>query len=256
MNQLVVDDYPMDGPMLDLFREWIPMPPEAVEAGLDEGAFYGCLECYPEYTALIDFDSLGFAAAIDEQIVEPLRRAEALYEHRFMTRMTSSLDAAEMTVDPTFTANPELGSVDNVRVATLWYLCGAKAYTRDGAPRLLELPDGTEIRVPSENWFDQHDVADDDFWSTLDDIGSLRIERTRSTGAPEVLTDNADRIQALIDAHNALYGPTPPGACTGCSAAGSGSAGGLAWLAALIGVRRRSPRPSPRAPTEADRRTP
>ncbi|MEO0495723.1 MAG: hypothetical protein AAF081_20135, partial [Actinomycetota bacterium] len=65
--------------MLELFREFVPIPAEFVDTVFEQD-FYNCLRCDPWASAVAaqPFDAAGFAAAIETRIVEPLVDAQAL----------------------------------------------------------------------------------------------------------------------------------------------------------------------------------
>jgi hypothetical protein len=110
VQELLWQNFPRNLQMQQLLRTYIPMPQEAIDAGINEDEFYNCLDCYPEYLDLVDFDPEAFTDALDEMVVQPLIRAEALYtDHPYLSRLTSSLDAEEMTVDPVFVHNAVMG---------------------------------------------------------------------------------------------------------------------------------------------------
>lgn len=120
------------------------MPPPGAE---DATSYYNCLTqtwCSgPEGT----LDAPALVAAIEETIVTPRRTAQALLG-RFptLTRLSTTMDAAEMTVDPTFRFDEGLDPVSNVHTATMHVDCGP-AYFEWSAPRRLALPSGREVVV-------------------------------------------------------------------------------------------------------------
>lgn len=157
---------------------------------------------------------------VEERLFAPRRRAEALFEHPWVTRMATTLDPSEMTLDPLFVLDPLLtAQVDNERAADLVVDCRGSRTSRN-ARRELILEDGRSYRL------DQASM--DPVWAETDNV-ALRIEDL--TGAePVVLVDNDD---VAARASEELAG-------RGCSGAAlpTGAFGGLA-LVGLLGARRR-----------------
>lgn len=252
VDMVMGQGFPSDSTMLNLFRTYIPMPTEAVDAGIDEQAFYNCLACYPEYVELIeDFDAAGFAAELDEFVVTPLFEAEQMFQDfDYLTRMTSSMSPDEMTVDPMFVLNPDMGDVDNNHLATLVFQCGDGLDISE-APRRIDLADGREILLPSERWFWDNGVSTSDYMAGVSDVAAIRIEATSGTGQPVLITDQSDADSDGLSIHNAdvrdlmgLDDPEADVAAAGCACDSRGApAGGFAMLGGLLGLmglRRRS----------------
>lgn len=221
-------------PMVEpLIAEW--MLPE--DTALSE-----FLEAPESFLDTIDLDrwdeGIPFAEGIAARVFEPAYNArDALEGHPYLTRMFTTISPHEMTVDPMFYENPDLGEVPNNRTATRRTLCNGDM--------LWTLPDGREVYVPAgEAW---PDLGGDMFWEE-------EVAQMPSAGAPMLLLDNATAIDALLAEYNAAAGwgpqdadPTPdlgPGAddtraqgC-GCNSGSSGSAMLLCGFA-LIAMRRR-----------------
>ncbi len=203
-------------------------------AGVDPTDFLNCPDCYDWDQSSFDADAC--ADLLDAAVVEPLMRAEALFDHPWVSRLTSSLDAVEMTVDPVFTTNPDMGEVSNRHQADFVYDCtGGKR--RDRALRRLDLQDGRQILIPSERWCERNDTTPFEFIRDLGDINAAIIEKTGASGQPDVITDWTDELFDQTDAHNRLVMQLM--GCGGC-ATGGPATGGM-WLAALglLAARRR-----------------
>lgn len=234
-----------DATLLSLFREFLPLPEAAVEAGIDERSFYNCLGCWPEYAAAIDFDPEAMTAALAERVIEPLRAAEALYtDHAVVTRMTSSMSPEEMDADPLFVLNPDMTDpVSNVHEAKLITDC-TDAPAWEDAPRWIELRDGRVIEVPPEAWFWEEPGR---YESWIDETGqpaALTIEDTSDRGQPVPVADASGVSDEALDGYNdwvrGLTGRGGDGdetlatACAGgCSGAG---APGAAWAGLIVGL--------------------
>lgn len=240
--------------LLGLLEAYVPRPQAAIDAGVQATDFYNFPSGYAEYYDLIaDFDPEAFADALEEGVVEPLQAAQRMVDaHDTLTRLTSSMDPAEMDRDPMFTLNADMPPVSNEHLATIVYDCTT---TDDPwqAPRRIELEDGRVILVPSESWI-WDNGGPEAFWERLENTAALVIEQTSSAGLPTILQDLSGEAGDDLDGHNDAVSditgqpwnddtaePYADG-CTGCSGAGPrGATGGalLAGLVGLLGLRRR-----------------
>jgi len=210
---------------------------------VDPIAFVGCPECFDGWAMGEELDVTKASDGFMDDIVQPLIEAEQLFERPRLTRMTSSLSASEMTVDPVFTLNRDMDDTDdfvsNLHTADLVYECsGGKRFDR--AERRLELSDGRVIYLPSEQWIADNQTSE---FELLEELGATKaqiIERTSSEGEPEVLFDFTPDLFDLVDEHNASIRGFLSG-CGGCQAGGSAPSAALLLLAfGLVGLRRRS----------------
>lgn len=214
----------------DVLRDHVVLP-----VGVTAEQVQQCPECYPEVQSDADFLS-----ALEANVVEPIRLVQALINaHPQVTRLYTTLSAAEMTVDPVFTFNPDLPAVSNLHRADRVIEC-RRGYYVSTAPWRIELPSGGVVRGgPS-------DVG---VWPSAFDAqpANQRISRQGESGAGRVLEDNTASIEASVSKYNASV-PTPPAHSSGgCSFGGGASGGvGLAALALAWGLgRRRGTRASP-----------
>jgi uncharacterized protein (TIGR03382 family) len=159
--------------------------------------------------AAIDVTELPAATeALERYVFEPRRRADRLFDQPWVTRLSSSLDAEEMTVDPVFVTNADLPEVSNLHVATLVTECDAR-HERGQASRRLELSDGRMYRLPSALSTDGDDST---FWAQKhSDVEALRIERTGPSGLPEVIADFTDELFGESDGPGGVGCQTAPG---------------------------------------------
>lgn len=172
------------------------------------------------------FDAEAATLDVEVFVVEPLERAgDLLGRHPVLTRLGSALSPHEMTVDPTFTLNPDLPvDVPTRRRATLTTVCNRNV-SGANAPRRLDLPDGREIWLPEGTSLPN--VSD----GAHGQDAALVIERTGPEGPPEPLVDHRDRLQQLaVDSEQLAR------VCGGCSSDGPGpwhlallAMAGLAW---------------------------
>jgi MYXO-CTERM domain-containing protein len=183
----------------------------------------------------------GFVAALGTDVIGPVKLVQDLIDaHPQITRLYTTMSAAEMTVDPLFSFNADLGAVNNIHTAERVIECGA-GYYQDEAPWRIELPQGGVIRGgPSELGT----------WPTsfASQPPNRLIMRQGESGPGEVLEDNSDEITTDVNNYSAGV-KTPPGHTTssagvfGCSTSGKPTSNSWAWaalgLTALLGRRRR-----------------
>lgn len=145
-QSLLSRGYRGDSQLLAIFQTYLP-PPTASEAT----TFYNCLAqswctSYDSYLATVPFDPSALAHALDVQVVQPRIEAQAmLTRHTRLTRLFTTMSAAEMTLDPDFAAAPTR-DVSNVHTATMITRCSA-AYLPWSAPQDLVLPSGRSMRL-------------------------------------------------------------------------------------------------------------
>lgn len=133
--------YPGDALLLELLERYLAPP-----SGEDAPTYYNCL-AFRDVTscgAPASFDPDRLAAAIEAQITAPRRRAQALvHRHGHLTRLFTTMDAAEMTIDPVFVEDAGAPEVTNVHRARLVTEC-SDDYYQEGAPTHWEVG-GLEI---------------------------------------------------------------------------------------------------------------
>lgn len=124
--------YRGDSRLLELFEGYIVPPAEYIDAR----DYYNCLfrgstlEC----GEAASFDPVGLTEQITAEITVPRREANALiHRHNYLTRLYTTMDAEDMTVDPVFIPDGGLGDHDNVHVAVRVTACSGEYY-REGAP--------------------------------------------------------------------------------------------------------------------------
>ena len=219
---------PANNTLMQVVEAYIDVP-----NGADVTDFYNCPSCFNGWDRN-DFDAAAATDDLEALVIEPLRTAEALFEHKFVSRMTSSLDAVEMTVDPVFVQNPDMGAVTQTHQADLIYECNGRK--RERAGRRLELADGRAIDLPSEDWFDKNDTTEFQFIRELGLINAQIIEKTGASGQPEILNDYTGQLARQTNDFNdqlkSMMG-------CGCSSSGGPTGGFLALALAGILARRR-----------------
>ncbi len=227
--QAILDQgFTLDTRLLGLLDSFIPGARDAITAGQDTGGS-GFIDPGIDMCGIDPCPALvpgPIVDALDEQIVTPLRRAEELMtSYDWVTRLTSSMSAAEMTVDPRFTINPDMPEVAQTRTAVLTMPC-------EGGDLLgrLKVPDGRELDVPSQAWFDAHGMTQDEWFAPFLGYPASRIEQTSADAPPVTLVDRGGDIDGWIRSRNALLGASSgTGGKTGtCGCATGGLTGAFA----------------------------
>ncbi|MCA9615124.1 MAG: DUF2330 domain-containing protein [Polyangiales bacterium] len=222
-------------------------PPE----GISPEQFASCPFCYIDEALVADLDREGFLADLEDEVVAPMRDTQTLLRSRpFSTRFYTTMSAAEMTVDPEFDLNPDMGRYSNQHVAERVIECRRDVYQFE-APWRTTLPDGQVVRGRGNTWpFDLSSA-----------MPAVRVIAQADTdGEPEEVMDNSAAISAVIGAHNDANPPgdidgdgvVDPvrgvslgggagsgGGCGGCSTNGNGSAGFAIVFGTLALLRRR-----------------
>lgn len=198
--------------ILPLLRTYLPAP-----ADVDENTFWGCLDCYAQQIDMAAWDPAGFAADFQERIVDPGAHANALLDRwPYLTRMLTVMSPNEMTVDPEFLTNADLPDVAPGHTATMMVPCS-------GSNR-MELPSERDVLTDDAgNW---PDFAEAMPWAA-------RVEQIAPAGAPQVLAEFDEAIDAALKTSNARFS-YDDGRGLGCSVR-PGSWLNLAAMVAVLG---------------------
>ncbi len=226
--------------LANVLRTVLPLPASVAADGVTESMFWTNLRYYEASFDAEAIDLSAATAAVDAGFVEPRRHANALFRnHNQMSRLTSSLDAAEMTVDPTFVFNADMDQIVDINhPATLTYHCENGEY-REHAYRDIAFPDGTTVDLPSEDWFNDEGITEYEYLSDLAALSSAVIEKTGATGEPETWTDNRETLAGIADGLNADFAEMFLNGCGGCNGGPVSASPLLIGLAAIVARRRR-----------------
>ena len=129
-------------------------PPE----GVDAASFISCLVGSSARCGTpARFDAVRLIAAVDREITQPRRRAQAMVDsHSYLTRLSTSMRSEDMTMDPVFGLDDGLEDVPRQRRGTLVTECSGD-YFRSTAPTHLEVGSvstpGSEGRIISGEQF-------------------------------------------------------------------------------------------------------
>lgn len=243
------EGFTADAQLLDILGRCIPLPASLAAQGLDQRSFLNNLASYRAELAGQSFDAAACANELEASIVAPLRHAQELFDRvPYFTRLHTSLSAEEMTVDPVFAFNSEMGDVDNVHRASAVMVCDNNG-DYNAVPIVVTLADGREV-LTSFSDAGQVDAMP----------GAAALEQTGATGAPVAVsrTDGRNPVAELA-AHNVAVAKAFPNqsfelnpgdgerrvgkvrSSDGCSAAGGGAGlFGLVGLGLLVLRRRRA----------------
>jgi uncharacterized membrane protein YgcG len=221
---------------LDALGESLPLP-EGVSAadavrcivcgasvpgdrGFDAGRFCTC--DFDWTAAALGLNREQFLIDLEDLVIEPMRATQALFDDTdVVTRLYSTLSPSEMTVDPEFDFNEQLGMVSNVHTATRIIECSPAVYQWE-APWRVELESGDVVRGTGGTW---------PFGAVGEMPRNLYVRDMDTQGRGNVVSDNAAAIAAALDEHNETIpgppdGPSGPGGGGGSNGGGSGGGGG------------------------------
>jgi hypothetical protein len=200
-------------------------------ASLPEGTEWedvqDCPSCYAE---ALTYNPSDFVAALEANVLEPVRLVQRLIDaHPHVTRLYTTLSAAEMTLDPIFTFNPDLADVSNVHTATRYVECSSE-YTSSEAPWRIELPQGGTVHGPGSP------IGSPSWPSPLSDQpANRRIVQAGESGPGRVLEDNSGVIEGMLSDLNATTSDGTRVRASGGGGCSLGSRhrpgqGGAGWL--------------------------
>lgn len=219
--------------MRDVIARHVPVPP-----GVTRDELLDCPVCFLDLarTRIDGFDPAAFLEAVATEVIEPLEETRALFDAApYVTRLYTTMSPDEMTVDPIFDFNSELGDVSNQHNADRVIECSPSVF-RSEAPFRVVLEDGTVIRGNGRTWPFEVDGP----------LPANRvIRRIGPEGEGRVVTDNTEMIAAaLVDSNARIPGPPAASGCAVSPRPGAGLAGfaGLLGLAGLVVARRRRSR--------------
>jgi MYXO-CTERM domain-containing protein len=145
-----------------------------------------------------------------------------LEKHRKITRLYTTMSPGEMTKDPTFEFNPDLGDVSNIHTAVFKMNdpdeCSNGEWT-------ATLENGTEVRGKGNVW--PHRLGDTKL------SANARILQFSTSGNPEIIADMSEENGTVHQDSDAGSSPKKKG---GCAVSPAPATGSLSWFAGLAGV--------------------
>ena len=223
---IVFSALPPSSQLTALLTEWAPAPP-----GVDQADYLQCPSCYDSTGP---FDAKAATAALETEVLDVLEAEQALIDRSpHLTRLFTTMDPSEMTVDPQFVFNPDLEQdVAFTHTATNEVHCGL--FERlEKAERVLRLEDGRAIRLPSESWLAAHWMSELEYMEDLASPAAIVIEDLGASGQGTIIADY--REQAADEAASFGRG------CA-CAAVNPRSLAAVLVLLAGVVIRRRSSR--------------
>jgi hypothetical protein len=149
----------------------------------------------------VTVNSTVFLDHLRTDVVEPVRKTQELINSLpYVTRLYSTMSPDEMTLDPVFTFNADLAPVSNVHTADLYIECRPDLYEYQ-APWRLVLPRGGTLKGDSQ-------TGDWPIRLGGGTPANLKIVQLSETGSGEVITDNTDKVGAMVISNGGV--PTPP----------------------------------------------
>jgi MYXO-CTERM domain-containing protein len=224
VTEMLFQGFSGDPTVQSLLRKYIPMPASLVQQGVNEMQFYNGLAAYRQAIdsdpGRAPFDAKGFADALEQQVVQPMKSAVALLTaYPYLTRLYTTMSAEEMTVDPDFDFNSDAADVSNVFTAKARFESCQDDFSKRQVR--IELPDGRFFFTKFNEPINQGPNAE-------------RVEQYTDVGAPALIQDNSPLILGVIKD----LGGGVAGGC-GCGATDAGSAAVLALVFGAWSLRRR-----------------
>ena len=182
LEGIVFSALPPSSQLTALLTEWAPAPP-----GVDQADYLQCPSCYDSTGP---FDAEAATDALETEIVDVLEAEQALIDRSpHLTRLFTTMDPSEMTVDPLFVFNPDLEQdVAFAHTATNEVHCGFFEGFGD-AERVLRLDDDREIKLPSESWMDEHGMTELEYMDELTSPAAIVIEDLGASGEGTIIAD-------------------------------------------------------------------
>ena len=174
----------------NFYRDWDGWR-EAIEASvtLPQGATINDFASNPDaYRGTAEVDVQGFFDELRDNVVGPVAKTkELLASQPYLTRMYSTMSADEMTNDPAFNYNSDLGDVSRTHVAQQYIECSADV-TEYEAPWRIELSQGGVIRGEGTVWPIPIDLLP----------ANLKVVQLSGAGSGEVVEDNSGEIGTTL----------------------------------------------------------
>jgi MYXO-CTERM domain-containing protein len=242
MSTLTAAGLAPTGDVLSALQRHIPEPQSLITQGVTAQQFYQSLGTYyySQPTAFAQFDPVALTTDLDMTVFQPLAKAQALFaSHPYLTRLATFISPEEMTKDPLFVTNPDLGDYSNLHMAVAHVMCGDEDYSACNAPVRLQLEGNQDV------WYKNPAACRSNYDRTdLDALPSADMGWRRDpVGTGDVIIDNTAAITSALAKHNAAVSASVGGGC-GCAVRRGAQArpvgAALALLAAVaLCVRRR-----------------
>lgn len=134
--------YPGDAQIQAIFERFLEPP-----AGTSVRDYVNDCSLGGRCPAATRWDPAGLVAALEEEVRAPRAAAQAMMErHPSLTRLFTSMDAEEMTLDPEFRIDAGIAERTNVHEATIVSECTADFFLAS-SPTRIEMPGGLVARL-------------------------------------------------------------------------------------------------------------
>ena len=219
VEAILASGLPPSSQLTAFLGQWAP-------PGVDPADFLQCPSCYKQGK----FDPIAATDAFEEEIVDVLHAAQLLVDKApRITRLFTTMDPSEMTVDPQFVFNADVDQdVAFAHFATDEQHCSAFE-GRDDGERRLRLEDGRAIALPSTDSLAEQGMTELESLGELASPAAIVIEDLGSSGPGDLVADYRATAAAEADA---------TGGCGPASGEGV-VAPGLVFLTGLVLRRRR-----------------
>ena len=173
------------------YVESLPEENRRENFNIDEDQYRQCTVLISDEERMIDGPAIAEALGAVSAIYKNLNQ---LFEtHPYLTRLYSTLSAEEMTVDPSFSYNPDLSDVDRTRTATLRQTC-------EGERIELVLSNGQIIDLRNEAMIPtQIERQEGETVRGEEEIAAVIIERQMPAGQSEMIEDRTDAVQMNLE---------------------------------------------------------
>ena len=189
--------------LLAMLLRYLPLPQALADQGYTAQQFYNALtqpwgcsfSC--SYAEAATFDAVAFAAELETRIVAPLREMQALIvAHPYGTRMVTTLDPAEMTVDPVFAFAPSLPPVNEPIVVQADVYCGEGGLPWT-APAIFQITEGVEATAAYGYQYA--------LFAALAEAPLAYAQQLSAAGEPVLTVDARSGVAATVSAWNSAH---------------------------------------------------
>lgn len=162
-------------------------------AGVTTTDVIDCPYCYLDTAGSgVVLDHIAFRLGLYEQVVRPMADTENLVQQQpYFTRHYTTMSAEDMTEDPIFDLNPDMGDLSNVHTAEQVIECSSEYYFFE-APYRIELPSGLVV------YGEQGGPWPVDIAAAMVPA-TLTIAQAGTRGLPQVMVNNRMEIQDVLD---------------------------------------------------------
>lgn len=148
----------------------------------------------------LQIDSLKLLAGLQRHVIDPMIETQRLLiSQPYLTRLFTTMSPEDMTVDPSFSINPDLADISNVHTAEQVIECSPDWYPWE-APWRIELPQGGTVRGDNtQQW---------PFDPVVSEMPANRkIVQLSEEGSGDVVADNSQAIWQALNVAQVVPNP-------------------------------------------------